>query len=102
VGSIADLVLTIVDLSLTGSPPAIQQLVSAILVLSLSPVDLAADSLTEVLDALASTQICRDDPEHCDPLCEDLEKECKVCDGDEDCIARIEDTCNVHLPDWCY
>lgn len=103
VSAIVDLVLAILDLSLGPVRPVeIEQLVSAILVLSLAPAELAADSLVAVLDALDGTHICRDDPDRCNPLCQNLESDCSVCGKDEDCIDRVEEMCHVKLPRRCH
>jgi hypothetical protein len=102
VSVIVDLVIAILDLSLGPVRPAeIEALVSAILVLSLAPAELAAESLIAVLDALDDAQICEDHPERCNPLCTNLESDCSACGRDEDCIERIEETCKVKLPRTC-
>ena len=102
VSAVVDLVLAILDLSLGPVRPAeIETLVSSILVLSLAPADLAAESLVAVLDALADTQICFDHPERCNPLCTNLESDCSACGRDQDCIERIEEMCRVTLPKTC-
>jgi hypothetical protein len=102
IDAIVNLVLAILDLSLGPIRPVeIEQLVSAILVLSLSPAELVADSLIAVLDALDNTRICRDQPERCNPLCSNLESDCSVCGHDDDCIERVEEMCHVQLPRRC-
>jgi hypothetical protein len=103
IDAIVDLVLAILDLSLGPIRGAeIEQLVSAILVLSLAPADLAVDSLIAVLDALDQTRICVDHPERCNPLCTNLESDCSACGRDEECIERIEEMCKVRLPRSCH
>jgi hypothetical protein len=103
VSIIVDLVIAILDLSLGPVRPAeIEALVSSILVLSLAPAELAAESLVAVLDALDDTQICLDHPERCNPLCTNLESDCSACGRDEDCIERIEEMCKVKLPKSCF
>lgn len=103
VSIIVDLVIAILDLSLGPVRPAeIEALVSSILVLSLAPADLAAESLVAVLDALDDTQICLDHPERCNPLCTNLESDCSACGRDEECIERIEEMCKVKLPKTCF
>jgi|GEM_PF-4707484 len=100
---IVDLVIAILDLSLGPVRPSeLEALVSSILVLSLAPADLAAESLVAVLDALDDTQICLDHPERCNPLCTNLESDCSACGRDEDCIERIEEMCKVKLPKTCF
>jgi hypothetical protein len=102
VSIIVDLVIAILDLSLGPVRPSeIETLVSSILVLSLAPAELAAESLVAVLDALDDTQICLDHPERCNPLCTNLESDCSACGRDEDCIERIEEMCKVKLPKTC-
>jgi hypothetical protein len=95
-------VIAILDLSLGPIRPAeLEALVSSILVLSLAPADLAAESLVAVLDALEQTQICVDHPERCNPLCTNLESDCSACGNDHECIERIEEMCEVRLPKSC-
>jgi hypothetical protein len=102
VSGIVQLVIALLEISLGPVRPAeLEALVSSILVLSLAPADLAAESLVAVLDALEETQICLDHPERCNPLCTNLESDCSACGRDLDCIDRIEEMCKVRLPKTC-